>query len=124
MVLKDGQLQSGGAIEVQDRTIVMLPTFASPKGYKSSLVDSCKSSSVHVVSVSSCSFHVLAVFLLSTDNQNIIMTHCDKKPRGKVGGSAISVYQALLHPPIESLGTRLHQFIIGREAIGPLLREC
>ena len=35
------------------------------------------------------------------------MTHCDKKPRGKVGGSAISVYQALLHPPIESLGTRL-----------------
>ena len=35
------------------------------------------------------------------------MTHCDKKPRGKVGGSAISVYQALLHPPTESLGTRL-----------------
>ena len=26
------------------------------------------------------------------------MTHCDKKPRGKVGGSAISVYQALLPP--------------------------
>ena len=24
-----------------------------------------------------------------------------------MGGSAISVYQALLHPPIESLGTRL-----------------
>ena len=36
-----------------------------------------------------------------------IVTHCDKKPCGKVGGSAISVYQALLHPPIESLGTRL-----------------
>ena len=35
------------------------------------------------------------------------MTHCDKKPRGKVGGSAISVYQALLHSPTESLGTRL-----------------
>ena len=35
------------------------------------------------------------------------MTHCDKKPRGKVGGSAISVYQALLHPHTESLGTRL-----------------
>ena len=32
------------------------------------------------------------------------MTHCDKKPRGKVGGSAISVYQALLHPHTESLG--------------------
>ena len=32
------------------------------------------------------------------------MTHCDKKPRGKVGGSAISAYQALLHPPTESLG--------------------
>ena len=31
-------------------TIVMLPTFASPKGYKSSLVDSCKSSSVLLVS--------------------------------------------------------------------------
>ena len=30
--------------------IVMLPTFASPKGYKSSLVDSCKSSSVLLVS--------------------------------------------------------------------------
>ena len=28
----------------------MLPTFASPKGYKSSLVDSCKSSSVLLVS--------------------------------------------------------------------------
>ena len=35
------------------------------------------------------------------------MTHCDKKPRGEVGGSAISVYQALLHLPTESLGTRL-----------------
>ena len=35
------------------------------------------------------------------------MTHYDKKPRGKVGGSAISVYQALLHPLTESLGTRL-----------------
>ena len=49
------------------------------------------------------------MFLLSTDyvnNQNIV-THCDKKSRGKVGGSAISVYQALLHPHIESLGTRL-----------------
>ena len=58
----------------------MLPTFASPKGYKSSLVDSCKSSSVLLYSVSSCSFHVLAVFLLSADyvnNQNIIITHCD-----------------------------------------------
>ena len=34
---------------------------------------------------------------------------CDKKPRGKVGGSAISVYQALLHPrpPTESQGTSL-----------------
>ena len=43
------------------------------------------------------------MFLLSTDylnSQNIIITHCDKKPRGKVGGSAISVYQALLHPPM------------------------
>ena len=50
------------------------------------------------------------MFLLSTDyvnNQNIIITYCDKKPRGKAGGSAISVYQALLHPPIESLGMRL-----------------
>ena len=37
------------------------------------------------------------------------MTHCDKKPRGKVGGSAISVYQALLHLPIESLGTKLNK---------------
>ena len=36
------------------------------------------------------------------------MTHCDKKPRGKVGGSVISVYLALLHPPTESLGTRLY----------------
>ena len=42
------------------------------------------------------------------------MTHCDKKPRGKVGGSAISVYQALLHPPIESLGTRLELVKIAR----------
>ena len=48
MVLKDGQLQSGGAME--ERAIVMLPTFASPKGYKSSPVDSCKSSSVLLVS--------------------------------------------------------------------------
>ena len=30
--------------------VVMLPTFASPKGYKSSPVDSCKSSSVLLVS--------------------------------------------------------------------------
>ena len=55
------------------------------------------------------------MFLLSTDyvnNQNIIVTHCDKKPRGKVGGSAISVYQALLHPPIESLGTRLSTILL------------
>ena len=35
------------------------------------------------------------------------MTHCDRKPRGKVDGSAISVYQALLHSATESLGTRL-----------------
>ena len=46
------------------------------------------------------------MFLISThyiNNQNIVITncetHCDKKPRGKVGGSVISVYQALLHPP-------------------------
>ena len=45
------------------------------------------------------------MFLLSAEyvnNQlsllhNDVMTLCDKKPRGKVGGSAISVYQALLH---------------------------
>ena len=39
------------------------------------------------------------------------MTHCDKKTRGKVGGSAISVYQALLHPHTESLGTRLSNYV-------------
>ena len=56
---------------------------------------------------------VAFMFLLSTDivnNQKSllhIMTHCDKKPRGKVGRSEISVYQALLYSPTESLGTRL-----------------
>ena len=57
----------------------LLPTFASPKGYKSSLVDSCKSSSVLLVSPL-VAFMFFAVFLLSTDyvnNQNIIITHCD-----------------------------------------------
>ena len=55
------------------------------------------------------------MFLLSTDivnNQKSLLhirTHCDKKPCGKVGGSVISVYQALLHSPTESLGTRLAQ---------------
>ena len=54
----------------------MLPTFASPKGYKSSLVDSCKSSS-GVLLVSPL---VAFMFLLSTDYVNtqiIIITHCD-----------------------------------------------
>ena len=56
MVLKDGQLQSGGGMEERESPRprlmdhCMLPTFASPKGYKSSLVDSCKSSSVLLVS--------------------------------------------------------------------------
>ena len=57
MVLKDGQLQSGGAMEERESPrpglrayAVMLPTFASPKGYKSSLVDSSKSNSVLLVS--------------------------------------------------------------------------
>ena len=55
-------------------------TFASPKGYKSSLVDSCKSSSVLLVSPLVAYMFKLYVFLLSTDyvnNQNIIITHCD-----------------------------------------------
>ena len=89
----------------------MLPTFASLMGHKSSLVDTCKSSRVLVV------FPIVAFMsLLSTDivksQKSLlhIMTHCDKKPRGKVGGSAISVYQALLHSPTESLGTRLGMF--------------
>ena len=50
---------------------------------------SCKSSSVLLVSP--------LVALDYVNNQNVIMTHCDKKPRGKVGRSLISVYQALLH---------------------------
>ena len=46
----------------------------------------------HCYATDSCSFHVFAVFLLSTDickQSKIsllhIVTHCDKKPRGKVG---------------------------------------
>ena len=56
MVLNGGQLQSGGAMEERESPRpeltehCLLPTFASPKGYKSSLVDSCKSSSVLLVS--------------------------------------------------------------------------
>ena len=56
VVLKDGQLQCGGAMEERESPRpgltdhCMLPTFASPKGYKSSLVDSCNSSSVLLVS--------------------------------------------------------------------------
>ena len=59
------------------------------KTTKAALVDSCKSSSVLLVSP--------LVALDYVNNQNVIMTHCDKKPRGKVGRSLISVYQALLH---------------------------
>ena len=39
------------------------------------------------------------------------MTQCDMKPRGKVGGSAISVYQAPLPPQRASIGTRLEHSI-------------
>ena len=51
------------------------------------------------------------------------VTHCDKKPRGKVGGSAISVYQALLHSPIESLGTRLYTSIFSTVSTRASLHE-
>ena len=54
---------------------------------------------------------IVAVFLLSTDyvnNQNDIVTHCDKKPREKVGGSVISVYQALLHLHAPDLSSLTH----------------
>ena len=56
MVLKDGQLQFGGAMEERESPRPGLTDhcyatdFASPKGYKISLVDSCKSSSVLLVS--------------------------------------------------------------------------
>ena len=77
-------------------------------GHQSSLVDTCKSSRVLVVSPI-VAFMFLLCFAINRycKQSNIIITHCDKKPGGKVGGSAISVYQVLLHSPIESLGTRL-----------------
>ena len=82
--------------KVQDpdwRTIVMLQTFASPKGYKSSLVDSCKSSNVLL------------------NNQNIVITHCDTLWQETTWKSGRICDQCVPGSPppthIESLGTRL-----------------
>ena len=56
----------------------------------------CYTLTTHKCILTNLAHMVMPKSLLSTDN----MTHCDMKPHGKVGRSAISEYQALLHPSI------------------------
>ena len=78
-------------------------------GYRRSLVDTCKSSSVLVVSTLVAFMYLFLVFAINrlcNDELSLlhIMTRYDSWPRGKMGVSAISWSQAL-HK--ERLGTRL-----------------